>query len=108
MEKQKRSRSITVWLTDDEYKILHDKKTQSRIGAWVRDTCLGVESKKRKYKPVEPALLRELASIGNNVNQIAKHTNIEALGSGVDNVRLLIELSLIREQLNELLNRYDS
>lgn len=104
----KRTKSITVWLTDAEYQELQDKKTNARIGAWVRDTCLGVKSKKRKYKPVEPLLLRELGKIGGNLNQIAKHANTGALGGKIDRLRLLGELAVIREQLDELLNRYDS
>lgn len=104
----KRTKSITVWLTDAEYQELQDKKTNARIGAWVRDTCLGVESTKRKYKPVEPLLLRELGKIGGNLNQIAKHANTDALGGKIDRLRLLGELAVIREQLDELLKRYDS
>lgn len=104
----KRTKSITVWLTDAEYQELQDKKTNARIGAWVRDTCLGVKSKKRKYKPVEPLLLRELGKIGGNLNQIAKHANTDALGGKIDRLRLLGELAVIREQLDELLKRYDS
>lgn len=104
----KRTKSITVWLTDAEYQELQDKKTNARIGAWVRDTCLGVKSEKRKYKPVEPLLLRELGKIGGNLNQIAKHANTDALGGRIDRLRLLGELAVIREQLDELLKRYDS
>ena len=106
--KAKRTKSITVWLTDDEYQELHNKKTRSRIGAWVRETCLGVQSKKRKYKPVDPQLLRELGKIGGNLNQIAKHANTDAQGGLVNKIRLVRELVLIREQLDELLKRYDS
>lgn len=104
----KRTKSITVWLTDDEYQELQSKKTNPRIGAWVRNTCLGVESTKRKYKPVEPLLLRELGKIGGNLNQVAKNVNTDALGGKIDHLRLLAELVLIREQLDELLRRYDS
>ena len=106
--KAKRTRSITVWLTDNEYQELHNKKTRSRIGAWVRETCLGVQSKKRKYKPVDPQLLRELGKIGGNLNQIAKHANTDTQGGLVNKIRLVRELVLIREQLDELLKRYDS
>lgn len=104
----KRTKSITVWLTDDEYQQICDKKTGARIGAWVRDTVLGVESAKRKYKPVEPLLLRELGKIGGNLNQIARQANTDALGGKIDRLRLLAELTLIREQMDELLKRYDS
>ena len=103
----KRTKSITVWLTDDEYQQIYNKKTGARIGAWVRDTCLGIESVRRSYKPVEPLLLRELGKIGGNLNQIAKHANTDALGGKIDRLRLLGELAVIREQLDELLKRYD-
>lgn len=106
--KSRRTRSITVWLSDDEYNELMNKKTQSRVGAWVRETCLGVQSKKRKYKSVDPELLRELGKIGGNLNQVAKHANTEAMGGSVNHLRLLAELSIIRGQLDELLKRHDS
>ncbi|WII95206.1 MobC family plasmid mobilization relaxosome protein [Moraxella haemolytica] len=76
------------------------------LWGWVRDTCLGAESVKRSYKPVEPLLLRELGKKG-NLNQIAKHANTDALGDKIDRLRLLGELAVIREQLDELLKRYD-
>lgn len=106
--KAKRIKSITVWLTEDEYQELHSKKTGARIGAWAREVCLGVESKKRKYKAVDPQLLRELGKVGGNINQIAKQVNTDALGGKIDRLRLLSELIVIREQLDELLKRHDS
>lgn len=106
--KAKKTKSITVWLTDAEYQELHNKKTGSRIGAWVRETCLGVESKKRKYKSADPQLLRALGKIGGNLNQIAKQANTDALGGKIDSLRLLSELIVIREQLDEILKRHDS
>ncbi|WP_432481921.1 hypothetical protein [Moraxella sp. ZY200743] len=38
---------------------------------------------------------------------MAKYANTDALGDKIDRLRLLGELAIIREQLDELLKRYD-
>ena len=58
---------------------------------------------RRSFVPVDPELLRQLAAIGNNVNQIARRVN--SLSSGVDRVELLVELAGIRDELRAIRQR---
>lgn len=107
--REKRTKSITVWLTDDEYRQINERKTQARMGAWVRDTVLGVEPKKRKaVKTADPDLLLQLARMGGNLNQIAYQMNLTKPNEPYDGVRILAELATIRHQLDEILKRHDS
>jgi len=58
---------------------------------------------RRSFVPADPELLRHLAAIGNNVNQIARRVN--SLSSGVDRVELLVELAGIRDELRAIRER---
>lgn len=51
--------------------------------------------------PADPVLLRELARIGNNINQLAKWAH--TYKSGVDQAVLLVNLAIIRADFLSLL-----
>lgn len=108
MKQPKRTKEIKIRLTEQEHQILLDKKTGAELATWIRDTCL--ENKVSKKKPIrtaDPELLRQLAKIGGNLNQIAKATNTEqARGDIINLLRLTAELATIREQLTELLEHH--
>lgn len=107
MKSPKRTKEIKIRLTEQEHQILLDKKTGAELATWIRDTCLETESPKKKpIKTADPELLRQLAKIGGNLNQIAKATNTEqAKGDIINLLRVTAELATIREQLDELLER---
>lgn len=102
----KREKSIKIWLTEDEHKKLNDLKTGHQLATWMRETCLGKKSK-RKTKPVtvDPALLRHLAAIGNNVNQIARQCNSTL--SATDALDVIIRLDAIESTLKEIRDQHD-
>ncbi len=51
----------------------------------------------------DPQLLRQIASIGNNVNQLARTVNAGLLGgSGIENAELLLHLASIERHLGTL------
>lgn len=54
--------------------------------------------KRRAYTPADPELLRHLAMIGNNINQIARRVNAKT--GGIDAVELLLELRDIEKRLS--------
>jgi hypothetical protein len=56
---------------------------------------------RRTYTPADPALIRNLAWIGNNLNQIARWVN--TYKSGVDSVELLAHLNALRRDFLSLL-----
>jgi len=57
--------------------------------------------KRRSYTPADPELLRQVAAIGNNLNQLARSVNsrYEAISS----VQIISVLSSIRNNLNILI-----
>lgn len=107
MNKPKRTKEIKIRLTNQEHQILLDKKTGAELATWIRDTCLENKfSNKKPIRTADPELLRQLAKIGGNLNQIAKVANTEqARGDIINLLRLTAELATIREQLTELLER---
>lgn len=75
-EVAKRDNVIKVRVSDDELAVLHANKKRTELARWIREVALasGQGDMLDELLPpaVEPALLRQLAGIGNNVNQIAR------------------------------------
>ena len=63
----------------------------------------------RRFVPVDPALIQQLARLGNNLNQIARSINHSGLNV-LEQFQLLEQLLLIEQQLERLVNSaiYDS
>ncbi len=57
--------------------------------------------RKRNYTPADPELVRQVAWIGNNINQIAKWVNSNK--SGIESVELLTHLSALSKAVSFLL-----
>lgn len=68
----KRKKEIKIRVTDDELEQLNERKTQKSLAPWLRDIALGAAPIVR----ADPDLVRELGRIGSNLNQIAKHANM--------------------------------
>lgn len=109
MKKTKRTKEIKIRLTEQEHQALLDRK-KGELAVWIRNTCLEQDiPKPKEVRTADPELLRQLARIGGNLNQLARVTNTEqARGDIINLLRLTAELATIREQLNELLNQHDS
>jgi len=105
----KRTKRVEVQFTKEEYSLLLERKTKARLAEWVRETCLGSEpSKKAKPVPkVDPALLVALSKIGGNLNQIARHLNMDDTLSAQEKVKALLELASIEQSLGELVGNAD-
>lgn len=107
MKKEKRTKSIKVWLTPEEHEKLNDLKTGSQLATWMRETCLGKKTKRNTKPPtVDPVLLRHIAAIGNNVNQIAKQCNKNLSPANALDVQM--QLLAVERVLQQLRNDYDS
>ena len=92
----KRLREITIRVTEDELQQLHARKTDSTLAGWMRNLGLGVTP----IKQADPELVRALGRIGSNLNQTAKHANInKELDQNV-----LKEVEVMRGLISELLN----
>lgn len=107
MKSAKRTKEIKIRLTEQEHQDLLQRKT-GELAVWIRSACLEQEiPQSKQVKTADPELLRQLAKIGGNLNQIAKATNTEqARGDIINLLRVTAELAAIREQLDELLERH--
>ena len=69
----KRSKMLTMWVTEDEHRRLLERCDGKQLAAWMRQTCLDEKpARAGKLPSISPALLRQLAGMGNNLNQIAR------------------------------------
>ncbi|MGR5283509.1 MobC family plasmid mobilization relaxosome protein [Photobacterium damselae] len=73
MTEIKREREIKIRVFESEYQQLLENCPKPRLAEWMREYCLG-EKPKRVSSPakIDPMLLRQLAGIGNNINQLTK------------------------------------
>lgn len=113
------SKRVTLRLPEDtaaSWRQRADAADQS-LSDWLRSTVdgeaarqTGQRRQRRRLKTLtaDPELLRQLAAIGNNVNQVARVLNSIGLTPG-DHAHLLAELAAIQRELHRLaeLPRYD-
>ena len=73
-----RSRHISVWMNEQEYRHLKAQAELAGMGIdpFIRSIVSGVQLRPRPPDTYS-ALLRELSAIGNNVNQIAYWANAQ-------------------------------
>ena len=71
---RKRSRHVSVWMNEAEYKHLKTQLAGMGIDPFIRNLVAGIQLRPRPPDQYT-ALLRELAAIGNNINQIAHWAN---------------------------------
>ena len=96
----KRSKMLTMWVTEDEHRRLLAHCDGKQLAAWMRQTCLDEKpARAGKLPSLSPALLRQLAGMGNNLNQIARQVNG---GSGHDRVQVVAALMAIDAGLERL------
>ncbi len=94
---KKRTHEISIRVTKDELQSLHNRKTDTTLAGWLRNLGLGMTP----IKQADPNLVRTLGRIGSNLNQVAKHANIN---NELDE-NVLAEISAIRKLLSELIQQ---
>ena len=99
-----RQREIKIRLTDAEHEALLARCTKPSLATWMRETCLGEkQTKQSRIQEVDPQLLRQLAGIGNNLNQIARIINQQSkTDAPLDRVAVITALSGIERELQRL------
>ena len=92
----KRTKEISVRVNDEELAQLKERQQGTTMARWLRDLGLGVSP----IKQADPELVRALGRIGSNLNQTAKHANInKELDQDV-----LKQIEIIRGLIGELLD----
>ena len=103
---EKREKIIKIRVSPEELETLKFNSTKVQLAEWMRETCLnpGQVDLVRDLvqpEPVDPALLRALAGIGNNMNQIARRINTGEWDP-LDVVKIVAALGAIERELSEL------
>ena len=103
---EKREKIIKIRVSPEELETLKFNSTKVQLAEWMRETCLnpGQVDLVRDLvqpEPVDPALLRALAGIGNNMNQIARRINTGEWDS-LDVVRIVAALAAIEREVSEV------
>ncbi|WP_369012037.1 MobC family plasmid mobilization relaxosome protein (plasmid) [Erwinia pyrifoliae] len=86
---------LTMWVTEDEHRRLLERCEGKQLAAWMRQTC------SYALPSISPALLRQLAGMGNNLNQIARQVNAGGC-TGHDRVQVVAALTAIDAGLERL------
>lgn len=98
----KRTRFLGIRVTDEEYGKLLERCDGKQLAAWMRQTCLGEKpGRTGKLPTLSPVLLRQLAAMGNNLNQIARKVN-SGQWNGADRVQVIARLMAIDAGLERL------
>jgi len=98
---EKRNKMLTMWVTEDEHRRLLERCDGKQLASWMRQICLDEKpARAGKLPSISPALLRQLAGIGNNLNQIAR--NVNARGTVQDSVQIITALMAIDSGLERL------
>lgn len=98
----RRNKMLTMWVTEDEHRRLLERCDGKQLAAWMRQTCLGEKpARAGKLPSLSPALLRQLAGMGNNLNQIARKVNAGG-GNGLERVQTVAALMAIDAGLERL------
>lgn len=105
----KRDKIIKVRVSAEEHETLKWRCPKARLAEWMREQCLNPDGdwvrQSRGPDPVDPALLRQLAGIGNNLNQIARRVNSGEWGP-VDRVAIIAALSAVERELAEVRSEF--
>ncbi len=102
-DKIRRQNVIKIRVSDDELAELRERKTCTELARWIRESILAGDVVLRSQTAaVDPQLLRSLAAIGNNVNQIARRLN----SAKSTDIPIALELQYISNSLRELLEKH--
>lgn len=119
---QRRDKELTIRLTDEERQSVRTIAGGSgtNMADFVRRRLLDAGAtvqmsegrhlvKREKVSGVDPALMRQLAGIGSNLNQIARAVNRQALQSQtIQVIEVLAVLLVIERQISALCNATSS
>ena len=96
----RRHHEIKIRLTDSELAAIRDRCDQPQLAKWLREVALDQKPRRRSVPKCDPQLIRQLAAIGNNLNQVARLCNrrraVEVVEVSARLVAIQRELELLR------------
>lgn len=100
----KRERSVKIRLSDEELATLKMHCNRVELARWMRELCLSngqPDLPLETVHSVDPELIRQLAALGNNLNQISRSMNNGSWGA-LEKVQILAALGDIEHHLKML------
>lgn len=97
-KKPLRKKVVKVRFNDDEYETLMTKKTRQQLAVFIREKAL-LSADNVRVINVDPALIRAVGKIGNNLNQLTKFTNTQ----GEIHAQTANQIELMRIELKNLI-----
>ena len=88
----KRERSIKIRLTDDEFLMLDVNRCGKPMASWLREVGLGAKKTAKITHELPPEVVRILAGIGGNLNQISRNVNMAQKANRLDLAQGLLPL----------------
>ncbi|WP_234271857.1 plasmid mobilization relaxosome protein MobC [Billgrantia ethanolica] len=96
---------IKIRVSPEELETLKWRCPKPQLAEWMREQCLNPDGdwvrQSKGPEPADPALLRQLAGIGNNLNQVARRVNSGEWGAA-DRVQVIAALAAVERELAEL------
>ena len=107
MNKQTRIKIIKIRVSEEEFLSLKQRQVGDSLAGWMRQICLNrpVEPTSKVTRIVhtaDPELIRQVAKIGGNLNQLAYHANVQK--HLLTRTQMLASLANIESQVNSLLD----
>lgn len=108
MSSTKRTKTIIIRCTEEEHAQLLENKQRHELARWLRE--IGISTKKNEVikHQLPPELVRIMAGIGGNLNQISKNINSllkAGLLNRIDTLELMVQL-VNTEKALRLVNEY--
>lgn len=101
-----RDKEIKVRFTQSEYEKL-TQNIQMPIAKYVRESALNNVIVRRIHPPkIDPKLLRQLAMLGNNLNQLTRLSHQKNNNNELELLAVANELLHIRQSLDDIKNAY--
>jgi Bacterial mobilisation protein (MobC) len=107
-----RNVSRNIWLSSAEERALLERAGKQPLSAWLRDLALGqptppaTKLRRNSVSIIGEAMApleRAIAKVGNNLNQIARQANANALaGRVIDVVQIRVALASISAEMRQI------
>jgi hypothetical protein len=107
MTKVIREKIIKIRVSPEEHETLKHICTKVQLAEWMRETCLNTTVdlvnglKSQSGTIADPNLIRGLAGIGNNMNQIARKLN-DGTFDNLSTVQIIAALKAIESEISRI------
>ena len=111
MTKIIREKTIKIRVSAEEHETLKHICPKSALAEWMRESCLNPtgdmvnDLKVKTVTIVDPELIRALAGIGNNMNQVARRVN-DGTFDNSSTVQIISALKYIESELSEIREKF--